>query len=96
MQDINFTRDVIRRRFRFHFKSDPVKDVYCDVLEDSVLLTFILCRNLSDQDRATIEAKYLRIMQDIPSHKVTVLNSTNHWHRKPDTYTVWSKKGGFV
>lgn len=89
-------KDIVRRRFRFHLKNDPVDAIYLDIVDEVKQLTFILSVDLSQEDKAVLETKYSRLLTEFDMIRLQVLNKTNHWHRKPNTECIYYKRGGFV
>ena len=94
--DVYTVSDVIKRRFRFHLKRDPVSFIYLDFVNNVPNITIILSTNLTDNELAALEVKYYRLMQDFPTYVFKVLNAVNHWHRKHTTITIYTKEGGFM
>ena len=90
-------RDILRRRLRFLLRNDPTSMVFADIKNPtSIHVTVVLNDDFDPSTLTGLGLKYKRALEDLNMFKVTVLNKTNHYHRKPDTMLVWSKKGGFT
>lgn len=83
--------DLIRSRFKFFLKEDPVDRIYLD--KDNNVIC-VLYEDLPNDKLTNLRNKYIRALDD-HDVQITVLNKTNNWKHDDETGTLYYRWHGF-